>query len=177
MTSNTIYEVYERLSHGHHIDDHVVLEHDIRVKGRFKVTSQKGVEVRVFLERGKTLQVGEVLKTECGKAIEILGAEENVTRAECDDWLTFSKACYHLGNRHVKIQIGGAEEGGHRWLRMKSDYVLEEMLQLLGLTVSQENAVFVPEDGAYSSQGSGGHSHSHSHGHSHDDEEGGHHHH
>lgn len=158
MTLKTTYEVYQRLNHGHHIEDHVVLDHDIRVKGRFKVISKKGIEVRVFLERGKTLQVGEVLKTECGKEIEILGAEEDVTRAECDDWETFSKACYHLGNRHVKIEVG------NRYLRMKPDYVLEEMLELLGLTVSKENAVFLPEDGAYA----GGHSHGHSHEHSHD---------
>jgi urease accessory protein len=160
-----IYEVYQRLDHGHDIDDYVVLDHDIRVKGRFKVTSQKGVEVRVFLERGKTLKVGEVLKTECGKEIEILGAEEDVTRATCDDWAVFSKACYHLGNRHVKIQIGGGGDS-ERWLRMKPDYVLEEMLELLGLTVTKDNAVFLPEDGAYSG---GGHGHSHG-------EDGGHHH-
>jgi urease accessory protein len=144
------YEVYQRLNHGHNIEDHVVLDHDVRVKGRFKVTSKKGVEVRVFLERGKTLKVGEVLKTECGKEIEILGAEEAVSHAECASWETFSKACYHLGNRHVKIQVG------ERWLRMKPDYVLEAMLELLGLSVSKENALFIPEDGAYSG---GGHAH------------------
>ncbi len=150
-----MYEVYERLDHGHHIEDTVVLDHDIRVKGRFKVISEKGVEVRVFLERGKTLQIGEVLKTECGKEIEVVGAKESVVDASCDDWEAFSKACYHLGNRHVKIQVG------ERWLRMKPDYVLEEMLVLLGLTVAQEQAVFIPEDGAYS----GGHSHGHDHAH------------
>jgi urease accessory protein len=144
------YEVYQRLNHGHNIEDHVVLDHDVRVKGRFKVTSKKGVEVRVFLERGNTLKVGEVLKTECGKEIEILGAEEEVTHAECENWETFSKACYHLGNRHVKIQVG------ERWLRMKPDYVLEAMLELLGLSVSKKTVLFIPEDGAYSG---GGHAH------------------
>lgn len=150
------YEVYQRLDHGHHIVDQVVLDHDVRVKGRFKVLSEKGVEVRVFLERGKTLRVGEVLKTECGKEIEILGAEETVAVATCDNWEAFSKACYHLGNRHVKIQVG------ERWLAMKPDYVLEEMLVLLGLTVSQKQAVFIPEDGAYANGGAqhhGGHHH------------------
>jgi urease accessory protein len=148
------YEVYQRLNHGHDIKDQVVLDHDVRVKGRFKTTSQQGVEVRVFLERGKTLQVGEVLKTECGKEIEVLGAEEDVAYATCDNWENFSKACYHLGNRHVKIQVG------ERWLRMKPDYVLEEMLVLLGLQVTQERAVFIPEDGAYTgTHHQGGHHH------------------
>ena len=71
--------------------------------------------------------------------------------ASCDDWETFSKACYHLGNRHVKIQVG------ERWLRMKPDYVLEDMLKLHGLTVTAENAIFAPEEGAYK----GGHNHHH----------------
>lgn len=142
-------EVYERLDHAHGIDDQVVLDSDIREKGRFKVISKNGVEVRVFLERGKTLHVGEVLKTECGKKIEILGAKEDVVKASCDDWQTFSKACYHLGNRHVKVQVAG------RALYIKPDYVLEDMLTLLGLTVSPERGVFIPESGAYA----GGHHH------------------
>ena len=144
-------EVYERLDHAHDIDDHVVLDSDIREKGRFKVVSQKGVEVRVFLERGKTLNVGEVLKTECGQKIEILGAEEDLAKASCDDWESFSKACYHLGNRHVKVQVA------ERALYIKPDYVLEDMLKLLGLTVSTERGVFIPESGAYA----GGHHHHH----------------
>ncbi len=152
-----IFEVYERLHHIHEtIDDYIVLDHGIREKGRFKIISQKGAEVRVFLERGKTLNVGEHLKTECGKIIEVLGAEEEVVSATCDNWETFSKACYHLGNRHVKIQVG------ERWLRIQPDYVLEEMLSLLGLSLTKEMAVFIPESGAYS-KGQAAHNHSHRH--------------
>lgn len=158
-----IYEVYQRLDHAHDIDDAVTLDSDIREKGRFKTIAKSGAEVRVFLERGKTLQVGEVLKTECGKYIEICGAPEEVAQATCDDWETFSKACYHLGNRHVKIQIFADERD--RWLRIKPDYVLEEMLELLGLTVTKQTEVFVPESGAYVKGHAKGHAH------------GGHHHH
>ena len=111
-------EVYERLDHAHYIDDQIVLDHDLREKGRFKIRSQNGVEVRVFLERGKALFIGECLKTECGKIIEIIGANEDVSDASCSDWQQFSKACYHLGNRHVKIQVL------ERCLRIKPDYYL-----------------------------------------------------
>ena len=150
-------EVYERLDHAHHIDDQIVLDHDLREKGRFKITSQNGVEVRVFLERGKALFIGECLKTECGKIIEIIGANEDVSDASCSDWQQFSKACYHLGNRHVKIQIL------ERCLRIKPDYVLEEMLELLGLTVTKNTAVFIPELGAYAPGYTGHHHHDHEH--------------
>lgn len=149
--------VYERLDHAHGADDQIILDHDHREKGRFKIRSKNGVEVRVFLKRGKALFVGECLKTECGQIIEVVGALEVVTEASCSDWEIFSKACYHLGNRHVKIQVLA------RQLRIKPDYVLEDMLQLLGLTVTKKTAVFIPELGAYAPGYTGHHHHDHEH--------------
>lgn len=139
-------DVYQRLGIDPNLpcDEVIVLTQEQRDKGRLKTLSETGAEVRVFLERGKPLMVGEMLKTECGKHIQVQGAVELITRAECDDWHTFSRACYHLGNRHVKLQVGD------RWLQMTSDHVLEDMLKMLGLTVSHVDAVFVPESGAYS---------------------------
>lgn len=153
-------EVYERLGlHCHEpVAETVILEYDQRNKGRLRLESEAGTEVRFFLQRGKPLLVGEFLKAECGKIVQVKGALEPVAHASCDDWLAFSRACYHLGNRHTKVQVG------ERWLRIKPDYVLEEMVHLLGLVVTHENAVFEPESGAYSKSG---HSHGHSHGHDH----------
>ncbi|WP_299595170.1 urease accessory protein UreE [uncultured Microbulbifer sp.] len=161
-------EIYQRLgtTTGKTAQFTVVLDHLQRDRGRLRAQASDGTEVRIFLERGKPLQVGEILLSECGKFIEVQGAAEPVTTARCEDWFTFSRACYHLGNRHVKLQIATVENGegeSERWLRITPDHVLEEMLELLGLNLTRENAVFVPESGAYS----GGHSHSHSHHHSH----------
>ena len=152
-------EVYERLGRHCHetVSEIVKLDSGQRDRGRLKLMSENGVDVRVFLERGKPLLVGEYLKSECGKIIQVQGAVESVAHASCEDWPTFSRACYHLGNRHTKIQVG------ERWLRIKPDHVLEEMLHLLGLVVTHEKEVFVPESGAYSKGG-----YSHSHGHSHE---------
>ncbi|GAB3488965.1 urease accessory protein UreE [Marinomonas epiphytica] len=137
--------IYERLgTHCHApVDTKVVLNHEQRERGRLKLVDIHGEEVRVFLDRGKPLLVGEYLRSECNKIVFIEGAQEDVAHASCDDWESFAKACYHLGNRHTKIQIG------QRWLRIKPDHVLEEMLHLLGLVVSHEKAVFIPESGAY----------------------------
>ena len=155
-------DVYEKAHvHCHGAVDHVVvLNHEQRQKGRLKVMTTGGHEVRLFLERGKSLQPGELLKTECGQVIQIDAADEEVMVATCEDWRTFSRACYHLGNRHVKIQVG------ERLLKITPDYVLQEMLEQLGLTVKTINDVFVPESGAYtagsdavSSQGNGHHHH------------------
>ena len=155
-------EIHQRLGtdSGHSPHCSIVLDHLQRDRGRLRAQATDGSEVRIFLERGKPLQVGEILQSQCGKYIEVVGAQEPVTTARCEDWSTFSRACYHLGNRHVKLQVAA----GERWLRITPDHVLEEMLELLGLSLTRENAVFVPESGAYS----GGHAHGHSHGRSHD---------
>ena len=140
-----MYEIYER--HGvdtqSPVDDGIELSHEQREKGRIKSASSTGKEVRIFLSRGKPLAINEILSTKCGRKIRVLGQVESVAHAQCDDWETFSKACYHLGNRHVKIQVG------EKWLRILPDHVLEDMLKKLGLSVIYEEAVFEPESGAY----------------------------
>jgi urease accessory protein len=146
-------EIHERLGmHCHaEVAHSVVLSHEQRDRGRLKVTTPEGEEVRIFLERGQPLRVGEFLKTDCGQVLQVAGAVEAVAHASCDDWHVFARACYHLGNRHSKIQVGD------RWLRIKPDHVLEELLHLLGLVVTHEQAIFNAESGAYAQ----GHSHSH----------------
>src|SRR5690606_38091685 len=124
--------------------------HDQRSRGRLRTHTSDGREVQIFLERGAPLQIGEVLRSECGRHLVVAGASEELVTARCEDWACFSRACYHLGNRHVKLQIG------ERWLRILPDHVLEELLRKLGMSVEHEYEVFVPETGAY---GSGGHHH------------------
>ena len=125
------------------IHDQIVLDYDQREKGRFKALSIAGIEVRIFLERGKTLEIGEILLSECGKNIAVLGAQEELMTAATENTLLFSRACYHLGNRHVKLQLGDG------WLRIRPDYVLKDLLIHLGLDCKLEQAVFEPESGAY----------------------------
>lgn len=145
-------EVYERLgpNFAGRVNQPLVLSHEQRERGRLRAFTANGEEVRLFLERGKPLAVGEYLRTRCGRILQVEGAREPVITALCDDWQTFSRACYHLGNRHVKLQVGQC------WLRITPDHVLAEMLQGLGLSVREEDAVFEPESGAYSH---GGHHH------------------
>ncbi len=144
-------KAFERFSHTHDpIDDAVVLDHDTRKKARIKTITEKGKDIGIFVERGHPLLVGEIVKTECGVVIEVKGKEEDVSTAIAKDWLSFSKICYHLGNRHTSLQIG------ELWVRFKPDHVLEELTEKFGLTVDRSPAIFEPENGAY-----GGHSHSH----------------
>ncbi|MBU2098929.1 MAG: urease accessory protein UreE [Gammaproteobacteria bacterium] len=147
-------EIYERLgTQGNYpADTRVILTHEQRDRGRLRVFSPEGEEVRIFLTRGSPLLVGETLRAQCGRYVLVEGAIEAVAVARCDDWPTFARACYHLGNRHVKVQVG------ERLLRILPDHVLEAMLTQLGLEVEHARHVFVPESGAYAH---GAHSHSH----------------
>jgi urease accessory protein len=154
-----VFEIYQRhgttpaANTGVHSQDRVVLDHLQRERGRLKVLAESGAELHIFLERGKTLAIGEILESKCGVRFEVCGALESVARGEAPDWQVFARACYHLGNRHVKIQVG------ERWLHMTPDPVLEQMLTQLGVQVSHQQAVFVPEAGAYADGAQHGHHH------------------
>ncbi|RBW47660.1 urease accessory protein UreE [Psychromonas sp. B3M02] len=151
-------QVFERFDHTHDpINDSITLDHDTRKKSRIKGVTDKGADIGIFVERGHPLLVGEILKAECGLLIEVKGQAEAVSTAIGQDWLTFSKVCYHLGNRHTTLQIG------ELWVRFKPDHVLEELAENYGLKIDKTPAVFAPENGAYGKRN--GHSHSHSHEH------------
>ncbi|TCS38997.1 urease accessory protein UreE [Reinekea marinisedimentorum] len=148
-------KITRRADHHHGtVTDAVVLPYQLRQKGRFKAESKAGQEVGIFLVRGEVLREGDFLFSECGQIFAVEAEAEPVVTAVATDWLTFSKACYHLGNRHVPMAIG------ELWLRFQPDHVLEDMVQMFGLTVTHHNAPFNPENGAYHG---GGHHHGHSH--------------
>lgn len=131
--------------------DFLTLDFEHRSRARFKAVTDNGQEISIFMNRGTSLQNGDLLKSECGTIIGIKSLPEEVITARSKNWQTFSRACYHLGNRHVPLQIGSL------WLRFKPDHVLENMVRTLGLDAGPENVPFEPEKGAY-----GGHHHSHS---------------
>ena len=112
-----------------------------------------------------TFQDGDLIISDDGKTlVEIKAATETVSTVKCNDPLLLAKACYHLGNRHVPLQINATT------LHYQHDHVLDEMVKGLGLEVICEDAPFEPEPGAYG--GGGHHSHGddyeHPHDHSHD---------
>ncbi|MBS97769.1 MAG: urease accessory protein UreE [Oceanospirillaceae bacterium] len=130
---------------------------DSRIRSRLRVTLDDGREAGLFLPRGLILRGGDRLISECGEVVEILAANESVSTVRTGDSLLLTRCAYHLGNRHVPLQVG---EG---FLRYQHDHVLDDMVRGLGAEVLGEQAPFEPEAGAYSSEG-----HHHHHHHSHD---------
>ena len=119
------------------------LPFELRQKSRLKANLDSGEEVGLMLPRGRVLRGGDCLKAENGLIIELKAAAESVSTATAPDKLTLQRACYHLGNRHVPLQITES------WIRYLEDHVLDDMITSLGLKITHEQAPFEPEVGAY----------------------------
>jgi len=123
--------------------DHLELSFDYRTRSRLRASTLGGVEVGLFLPRGTILRGGQKLRAADGTIIGVRAAAESLTEARCEDPLQLARAAYHLGNRHVAVEIG---EGR---LRIVADHVLGGMLMGLGLELQAVDAPFEPEAGAY----------------------------
>jgi urease accessory protein len=157
------------------------LPFELRQKSRLRARLVSGEEVGLMLPRGEILRGGDLVTASDGRVIEVVSLEEKTLHIEAGSPRDLARVAYHLGNRHVPVQVG---EG---FLRIAEDHVLEEMLRKLGAKVSHVEAPFEPEAGAYAGghhqhdeMGHGGKIHDHHHDHDHDhvhDEHCGHEHH
>jgi urease accessory protein len=153
--------ISQRLQESRAADARLVLPFELRSRSRFRAQLVGGEEVGVILARGQILRGGDLLLAADGRVIEIGAADETVSTVHSAQPRALARAAYHLGNRHVALQIGAG------WLRYSHDHVLDEMLQGLGLAVTVEEAPFEPEAGAYHADGEAEHAHSHGHAHHH----------
>jgi len=133
----------------------LVLPFGDRAKSRLRVTFDNGEEAGLFLERGSVLRNGDLLLADDGRVVEVRAAMETVSTVRTRDAWALARASYHLGNRHVALEIGSG------WLRYQHDHVLDDMLRGFGLVVVVEQARFEPEAGAYVSASTHAHTHSH----------------
>ena len=132
----------------------VTLAFDSRQRSRRRVRLDDGREAALMLPRGEVLRGGDRLVSRCGAIVEVRAASEALSEVSAADAAALARAAYHLGNRHVAVEVGPL------WLRYCHDHVLDDMLRGLGLTVSAVNAAFEPEAGAYAAA----HGHAHGHG-------------
>lgn len=132
----------------------LTLTFDQRARSRLRAALDDGRVAAVILDRGAQLLPGDILLAESGEIVQVQAALESLSIVRSEDTLLLARACYHLGNRHVALQVEVNE------LRYQHDHVLDEMIRLLGLEVEVRPAPFEPESGAY-----GAHAHIHGHDH------------
>ena len=134
----------------------LALPFEKRRRARQRASLVCGEAVALTLPRGRALRDGDLLLAAgTGRIVEVVAAPEAVSTVRTGDAAALARAAYHLGNRHVPVQVGAG------WLRYLADRVLDGMVRGLGLRPEPESAPFEPEAGAY-----GGHPH-HRHGHAH----------
>jgi urease accessory protein len=145
------------------------LDWDQRSRSRFDATDSAGRRLGMFLPRGQVLRGGDVLVVEDGSLVQVQAKAQPVLVvrhcAEHGSPFDLLRAAYHLGNRHVQLELQSDR------LQLEPDHVLADLLRQMHLIVSEAQAPFEPESGAYASAGQGhGHAHGHDHGpgHGHD---------
>ena len=141
----------------------VELDWDVRQKSRFDAIDSQGRALGVFLPRGTVVRGGDVLVAEDGSLVRVLAAAQPVlvitACVEHGSPFDLTRAAYHLGNRHVPIEL----KPDH--LKIEPDHVLADLLRAMHMTVHEASLAFEPEGGAYTPPAA--HDHGHHHGHSH----------
>lgn len=127
----------------------LTLPFELRSKSRLRCRLDSGEEAGLFLPQGSVLRGGQKLLANDGRVVVVHAADEALYEVATDDARLLARAAYHLGNRHVALEVG---DGSVRLLR---DHVLKILLEKLGLMVVEIDAAFEPEAGAYG----GGHHH------------------
>ena len=131
----------------------LTLSFEDRRKSRLRTCLDDGREVAVILPRGTILHEGDYLLDEERTVLVVVKATaQALSVASTANRQLLARAAYHLGNRHVPLQVG------QDWLAYEHDHVLDSLVRQLGLTVTVEHRPFDPEAGGYG-LGHGHHEH------------------
>jgi urease accessory protein len=130
-------------AYGAQVRGQLSLPFDRRQKSRQLAMLVSGEAVAIVLPRGVVMRGGDWVVASDGRVIEVVAEVEKVLHVDCDTPQALARAAYHLGNRHVPVQVGAG------WLRLTFDHVLRAMLEGLGARVTEMDAPFEPEAGAY----------------------------
>ena len=123
--------------------DRVVLAADDRHRRRIVLKGEGGTTFLLALPRPVLLKDGDGLVLEDSGIVQVVGQAESLVAVTAASPEELSRLAWHIGNRHIEMQIVGAE------LRIRRDHVIEAMLLGLGATLTPIAAPFDPEPGAY----------------------------
>jgi urease accessory protein len=147
------------VDHTHHPADTITLDETDRHRRRMKMTSDTGIGFLLDLPEARLLKHGEGLKLSDGRVIEVRATPEALYEVTGRDPRHLLTLAWQIGNRHLAADITQDR------LRIRADHVIKSMLEGLGATVTEIEAPFNPEGGAYG----GGHASHHHHGDHHHD--------
>jgi urease accessory protein len=149
--------------HGRPVIDTVILDYAQRSAQKITVTGVKGGAVEIDLQQPARLRTDDLLLLDDGGVVEVVAAPEPLIEARAADVAALSRLAWHLGDRHVPVQVLPNR------IRARRDAAIEALLKSLGAKVAMIEAPFEPEGGAYASSHGHDHDHAHDHhGHHHD---------
>ena len=123
--------------------DRVTLASEDRHRRRLVMTGEAGTRFLLDLPQAAMLRDGDGLVLDDGSIVRVVGKPEPLVEIEVADAAARLRLAWHIGNRHVEVQVVGDR------LRIRRDHVLEAMLTGLGATLTPIEAPFDPEQGAY----------------------------
>ena len=136
--------------------DRVVLDASERCRRRIVLTGEGGLRLLVDLAAATVVGDGDGLLLDDGGVVAVVARLEPLVEITAPAGgrtpsLALARLAWHLGNRHVEVEIGDGR------LRMRRDHVLEAMLESLGAVLTPLEAPFEPERGAFGhGHGAGG---------------------
>jgi urease accessory protein len=123
--------------------DCVALDAQDRHRRRIVLTGERGITFMLDLPRATSLRDGDGLLLDDGAIVRVAGNPEALVEIAAADAHTLARLAWHIGNRHVDVQVVGNR------LRIRRDHVIEDMLRGLGAVLVPVEAPFDPEPGAY----------------------------
>ncbi len=123
--------------------DAVTLAYLDRHRRRIRLVAGSGVTFLLDLARAQHLGDGDGLELDGGGYVRVRAAPEPVLEIEAEDRAGLLRIAWHLGNRHLPLQVAGDR------LRIRADHVIAEMVAGLGGKLTRLDAPFDPETGAY----------------------------
>jgi urease accessory protein len=123
--------------------DCIALDAHERYRRRIVLTGQRGTRFLLDLPQAAALRDGDGLLLDDGAIVRVAGRPEALVEVIAANAEELARLAWHLGNRHVDVQIVGDR------LRVRRDHVIEAMLRGLGARLTPIEAAFEPEGGAY----------------------------
>ena len=122
----------------------LTLNSDQRRILRGKKISDCYQEVLLQLPRGGKLNDGDVLLTNYDQLfVKIIARKEKLLEISSKSMLELIKVAYHLGNRHLEIEIY------KDILLAKKNYIIEDLLKNFNVNFIETEKKFFPETGAF----------------------------
>ncbi|MFK7791656.1 MAG: urease accessory protein UreE [Devosiaceae bacterium] len=141
------------LDHTHHPADTITLDETDRHRRRMRMTSDGGIAFLLDLPKARLLKHKQGLKLSDGRVIEVHAHPEALYEVTAQNPSHLVQLAWQIGNRHLAADITD-----HR-IRIRADHVIKAMLEGLGATVTEIDAPFDPEGGAYGDQHASHHHH------------------